>query len=80
MSSTRSEAVSVSNPLTVTVNGDPVVVSSPCTIDVLIQTLGFTDGPVAVECNGVVVPRLRHSETLLTNGDCVELVHFVGGG
>ena len=35
---------------------------------------------VAVERNGDIVPKARYGETVLTDGDCVEVVSFVGGG
>ena len=35
---------------------------------------------IAVERNGEIVPKAMYSETVLENGDCVEIVSFVGGG
>lgn len=35
---------------------------------------------VAVERNGEIVPKAQYGETALTDGDCVEVVSFVGGG
>jgi thiamine biosynthesis protein ThiS len=35
---------------------------------------------VAVERNGEVVPRARHADVELADGDVIEIVHFVGGG
>jgi thiamine biosynthesis protein ThiS len=35
---------------------------------------------VAVELNRDIVPRDRWQETLLKDGDRLEIVHFVGGG
>ncbi len=35
---------------------------------------------VAVERNGRIVPRAEYGETVLADGDCVEVVGFVGGG
>jgi sulfur carrier protein len=46
----------------------------------LIEHLGLTEGPVAVEKNRAVVPRAEHDSTPLAAGDSVEIVHFVGGG
>lgn len=63
-----------------TVNGDPFVAPAPLTVVGLIQALHLGDGPVAVECNRQVVPRARHGEHQLQEGDVVEIVHFVGGG
>ena len=35
---------------------------------------------VAVELNEEIVPKIRYDETVLKNGDVVEVVRFVGGG
>ncbi len=63
-----------------TVNGDPYEAPSPLTVTALIEALGLDDGPVAVECNAEIVPRAEHAAHQLTEGDVVEIVHFVGGG
>lgn len=35
---------------------------------------------IAVEINGDIVPKSKYSETILRDGDTVEIVSFVGGG
>lgn len=35
---------------------------------------------LVVELNRIIVDRERYEDTPLTNGDRVEIVHFVGGG
>ena len=35
---------------------------------------------IAVEINGEIVPRASFPERVLSDGDCVEVVSFVGGG
>jgi sulfur carrier protein len=62
------------------VNGEPQNVAPDITVSVLLQTLGVGDGPVAVERNRRIVPRAEHANTRLTEGDQLEVVHFVGGG
>jgi thiamine biosynthesis protein ThiS len=52
----------------------------PLTVAALIAHLGVDGGPVAVERNSQIVPRATHGETLLADGDVIEVVHFVGGG
>lgn len=63
-----------------TVNGTERDVPEGLTIRALIEYLGFSEGPVAVERNRVVVPRAQHVSTRLEAGDILEIVHFVGGG
>jgi sulfur carrier protein len=64
----------------ITVNGDAREVPPGLTVRGLVEALGLTDGPVAVERNRDVVPRAEHPSTELQPGDVVEIVHFVGGG
>lgn len=63
-----------------TINGEPTEVPDELTVRGLIEYLGLTDGPVAVERNRAVVPRAEHPTTPLADQDVLELVHFVGGG
>ena len=35
---------------------------------------------VAVEYNGSIVPKNQYEEKILTDGDVIEVVSFVGGG
>jgi sulfur carrier protein len=62
-----------------TVNGEGHEVPSGLSVRGLIERLGI-DGPVAVEKNRVIVPRAEHATTELSDGDEIEIVHFVGGG
>jgi sulfur carrier protein len=66
--------------MNVTVNGEAREVPAAITVRGLVELLDLTDGPVAVERNGEVVPRAEHVATALAEGDVVEIVHFVGGG
>jgi sulfur carrier protein len=64
----------------ITVNGEEKNVSAGLTVRGLIELLGLTEGPVAVERNREVVPRAEHRTTLLAERDVLEIVHLVGGG
>jgi sulfur carrier protein len=64
----------------VTVNGARRDVPDGLTVRALVEHLGLTEGPVAVEINRAIVPRLRHAEHIVAPGDVIEVVHFVGGG
>ena len=50
------------------------------TLAALIEFLGMKSDRVAVELNREIAPRDRWSQTLLKDGDRLEIVHFVGGG
>lgn len=41
---------------------------------------GLHAGCIAIELNGHIVPRSTYDTVTLTDGDSVEIVHFVGGG
>ncbi len=62
-----------------TINGEPREVADALTIAQLIVHLSLA-GRVAVEVNREIVPRARHEEHVLEEGDTLEIVHFVGGG
>lgn len=64
----------------VVINGQQRVVHQGTTVASLIDELGLGGRPVAVERNREVVPRAQHASTVLTSGDRVEVVTFVGGG
>jgi len=66
--------------IAVTVNGEARQVPAGTTVLALVQMLGLGGRPVAVEKNREVVPRARHADEVLADGDRLELVTFVGGG
>jgi len=65
----------------VTVNGAEREIASPAaTVAELVREMGFEGKRIAVERNGVIVPKTRYAETRLANGDRLEIVGAVGGG
>ncbi len=65
--------------LALTINGEPRR-SLAVTIAALVAELGLKPEKVAVERNGVIVPRSTLAQAALADGDVLEIVHFVGGG
>ena len=63
-----------------TINGNVREFSEPLSLQALIQQLGMKTDRVAVELNRDIVSRENWDETMLANGDRLEIVHFVGGG
>ena len=61
-------------------NGDPHEVARPLTVSELLAHLSIDARRVAVEHNLVVLKRATFDETVLREGDQVEIVNFVGGG
>lgn len=61
-------------------NGDACELPGPLTVAELLVLRELADKHLAVEVNGEVVPRARHAEFVLNEGDQLELVSLVGGG
>jgi sulfur carrier protein len=64
----------------VQVNGESREVAAGSTVLALLASLGLEGRPVAVERNTEIVPRAQHADTVLADGDQLEVVQFVGGG
>ena len=62
------------------VNDQPHETAEACTVAALLEQLGLTGKPVAVEVNLQLVPRQRHAEHVLAGNDRLEIVTLVGGG
>lgn len=62
------------------VNGETGTYPDGITIQELLDSLGVSNHPVAVELNRKIVPRDRLKEKQLRENDTVEIVTFVGGG
>ena len=50
------------------------------TIAEYLATTNYDPKRIAVERNGNIVPKAQYSETVLQDGDSIEVVSFVGGG
>lgn len=61
------------------VNGECKHTAAP-TVAALLAELGLAGQAVAVEVNQAVVPKKQHAQTVLKQGDKLELVTLVGGG
>ena len=61
-------------------NGESHAIADGATVASLIERLALTGRRLAVEVNEEVVPRGRHAEHVLADGDRVEIVHAIGGG
>ncbi|MBS1853175.1 MAG: sulfur carrier protein ThiS [Acidobacteria bacterium] len=64
----------------IVMNGEEREVSSPLSLSALVEQLGMKPDRVAVELNRNIVPRGQWAATALSEGDRLEVVHFVGGG
>ena len=64
----------------ITLNGASRELPPDQTVTGLLELLGYAGKRVAVERNGEIVPKSRHADTPLQDGDQVEIVVAVGGG
>jgi len=63
-----------------TVNGEERRFKALGDIAALVAALGLDVRKVAVERNLEIVPRSLYATTPLSDGDRIEIVHFIGGG
>lgn len=67
-------------PLNIRLNGEPLALPAACTLTELLAAQGLAERRVAVEVNGEIIPRGRHADHVIADGDVVEIVHALGGG
>ena len=46
----------------------------------IVEKFGYNKARVAVELNGMIVPKAKYAETVVKENDTLEIVSFVGGG
>ena len=63
----------------VTINGQSVEAAGKTVAQYLAEE-GYNTVRIAVERNLEIVPKANYAETVLADGDVVEVVNFVGGG
>ena len=62
------------------INGESREFPASLTVADLVRVLDHAGKRIAVERNGEIVARGRHAETVLVDGDRIEIVVAVGGG
>ena len=66
--------------LHITLNGEQFELDRPVSVTDLLTRLDIDPRRVAVEHNLAILKRQRFPEVVVTDGDTVEIVNFVGGG
>lgn len=64
----------------VKVNGESIGNITEKSIAEYLSENGYDLKRVAVELNGDILPKSQYENTLLQDGDSIEIVSFVGGG
>ena len=62
------------------VNGVEKTLPRPMTAQEYLEENGYQIARVAMERNGRILPKASFAETMLDDGDTLEIVSFVGGG
>jgi thiamine biosynthesis protein ThiS len=66
--------------LHITLNGEPYELDEPMSIADLLMRLSIDPRRVAVEHNLTILKRQLFADTVVQDGDRIEIVNFVGGG
>ena len=61
-------------------NGKKISIKTNFSLFELLKKYKLMNKKVAVEHNGIIVPKTKFKKKLLKNNDKVEIVHFIGGG
>lgn len=64
----------------VMVNGEAADIKDGITVAGLLDNLQIGRERVAVEVGLEIVPKAKYDSFILSDGDAIEIVHFVGGG
>lgn len=62
------------------INGECIENIEGETVTEYLTARGYDTKRVAVELNGDILPKARYDGTVFQDGDCIEIVSFVGGG
>lgn len=61
-------------------NGKPEDISEGTSLAELVRERQYCLDYIAAELNGEIVPKQQYEDTILHDGDKLEVVSFVGGG
>ncbi len=66
--------------LKITLNGEIRQLDEPANLRLFLAGLGLDPAKIAVERNLEIVPRSTYDQVQVSDGDRLEIVHFIGGG
>ena len=61
-------------------NGKKISIKSNFSIYELLKKYKLNNKKIAIEYNGVIIPKANFKNKFLKNNDRLEIVHFIGGG
>ena len=62
------------------INGEKYSFNKSFNVSELVEKLELDVEKIAIELNLEVVPFSEYSQTILKDGDKLEIIHFIGGG
>lgn len=66
--------------MAVVVNGEDMEISEGMTLMQLLESKDIPPDTVVVELNKAIIPAEAYADTVLADGDHLEVLRFVGGG
>jgi len=72
--------VEATDTIRIRLNGKERELEAGHTVTTLLESLELRPGMVVVELNRDILARERYPDVEVSDGDSIELVHFVGGG
>ncbi len=64
----------------ISLNGEPKELAQPVTVQQLLDLLNIPGGRVACEVNLKIIRRAFYLDTVIQEGDTVEIIQAIGGG
>ena len=64
----------------ITVNGKQIQLTSEMSVADYLEQNNYQINRIAVEMNEEILPKNEYADRMLEDGDCMEVVTFVGGG
>ncbi len=61
-------------------NGDSYEINKGTNLNELLNKLKIRKNKVAIEVNGEIIEKNKYTNLILSKGDKVEIVKFIGGG
>ena len=61
-------------------NGKKITIKKNLSILNLLKKYNLNNKKIAIEFNGIIIPKLNYKKKYLKDNDKIEIVHFIGGG
>ncbi len=61
-------------------NGKKIKIYTNLSVKDLVKKYKLKENKIAIELNGMILPKQRYGKRKLKNNDKVEIVQFIGGG